>query len=85
MRALTFLALVLPATALAVPPAGAAPRKALVLSTASVNGEVKSCGCEKKDIGGITRRSSVFKSERAKNPDPTPRSPPGWPPNSSGT
>jgi 2',3'-cyclic-nucleotide 2'-phosphodiesterase (5'-nucleotidase family) len=42
-------------------------RTAIVVSTASVNGETISCGCQKKELGGIARRATVIKAERARS------------------
>jgi 5'-nucleotidase / UDP-sugar diphosphatase len=43
-------------------------RTAVVLSTASINGETISCGCQKKELGGIARRAAFIKAQRAKAP-----------------
>ena len=43
-------------------------RTAVILSTASVTGETITCGCQKKELGGIARRASFIKAERAKSP-----------------
>lgn len=50
------------------PAAGAQTAKVTVLSTASVDGETITCGCQKKELGGLARRAAVIKAERAKNP-----------------
>lgn len=42
--------------------------KAVVISTASVEGETISCGCQKKDIGGIARRATVIQDARSQTP-----------------
>lgn len=42
-------------------------KEAVVISTAAVGGEVVSCGCKKKDLGGISRRATVIAKERAKS------------------
>ena len=49
------------------PAAGQAPGKAVIISTSSINGETVSCGCKKKDLGGIARRSTVVKEARSQN------------------
>jgi 5'-nucleotidase len=56
-----FLTVMLPPTA-----HGQSGKQAVIVSTSAVNGETISCGCKKKDIGGIARRATVIKSERAK-------------------
>src|SRR5262245_14335623 len=48
--------------------AGAQTRTAVVLSTASIGGETITCGCQKKELGGLARRASFIKTQRAKNP-----------------
>lgn len=48
--------------------AGAQDRTAVILSTASVGGETITCGCQKKELGGLARRATFIKTERAKNP-----------------
>ena len=42
--------------------------RAVILSTASVNGETITCGCQKKELGGIARRATFIKTQRAKSP-----------------
>ena len=49
-------------------PAGAQTKTAVVLSTASVGGETITCGCQKKELGGLARRTTFIKTQRAKNP-----------------
>lgn len=41
--------------------------KAIIVSTASVEGETVSCGCQKKDIGGIARRATVIQDARSRS------------------
>jgi 2',3'-cyclic-nucleotide 2'-phosphodiesterase (5'-nucleotidase family) len=48
--------------------AGAQTKSAVILSTASVGGETITCGCQKKELGGLARRTSFVKTQRAKNP-----------------
>jgi 5'-nucleotidase/UDP-sugar diphosphatase len=48
--------------------AGAQTRTAVILSTASVGGETITCGCQKKELGGLARRTTFIKTQRAKNP-----------------
>jgi len=48
--------------------AGAQNRTAVILSTASVGGETITCGCQKKELGGLARRATFIKTQRAKNP-----------------
>jgi 5'-nucleotidase / UDP-sugar diphosphatase len=43
-------------------------RTAVILSTASVGGETITCGCQKKELGGLARRATFIKTQRAKNP-----------------
>lgn len=43
-----------------------AEQQVTVISTASIQGETKSCGCKKKDLGGLDRRSTLIQEERAK-------------------
>jgi 5'-nucleotidase / UDP-sugar diphosphatase len=43
-------------------------RTAVILSTASVGGETITCGCQKKELGGLARRTTFIKAQRAKNP-----------------
>ena len=43
-------------------------RKAVVLSSCSVVGETVTCGCQKKELGGLARRAAFIRSEGAKNP-----------------
>ena len=43
-------------------------RTAVIISTASISGETISCGCQKKELGGIARRAAFIKAERAKAP-----------------
>lgn len=42
-------------------------KKAVIVSSASVSGETVSCGCKKKDIGGIARKATVVAETRAQN------------------
>ena len=42
-------------------------KTAIIVSTAAVNGETISCGCQKKELGGIARRATVIKAERARS------------------
>jgi len=49
-------------------PAGAQTKSAVILSTASVGGETITCGCQEKELGGLARRTSFVKTQRAKNP-----------------
>ena len=48
--------------------AGAQTKNAVILSTASVGGETITCGCQKKELGGLARRATFIKTERSKNP-----------------
>ena len=43
-------------------------RSAVILSTGSINGETISCGCQKKELGGIPRRAAFIKAQRPKVP-----------------
>lgn len=49
------------------PATGQTPGRAVVISTSSINGETVSCGCKKKDLGGIARRSTIVKEARSQN------------------
>lgn len=43
-------------------------KNAVIVSSASVVGETISCGCKKKDLGGIARKATVVAETRAQNP-----------------
>lgn len=47
------------------PPAEAAGGKLTVIAGAATNGEVTTCGCAKKRLGGIDKRPTVIKAARA--------------------
>ena len=49
-------------------PLGAQTKSAVILSTASVGGETITCGCQKKELGGLARRATFIKTQRTKNP-----------------
>ncbi len=42
-----------------------AEKRGTIVSTASIRGETKSCGCKKKDLGGLDRRATLINEERA--------------------
>jgi len=48
-------------------PAGAQTTRAVIVSTASSQGETISCGCKKKELGGVARRATMIKEERARS------------------
>ncbi len=58
------LLMALPLSGAAAAPAGTAT----ILSTTATSGETSSCGCAKNDIGGIAKRATVIRSERADGP-----------------
>ena len=49
-------------------PLGAQTKSAVILTTASVGGETITCGCQKKELGGLARRATFIKTQRTKNP-----------------
>jgi 2',3'-cyclic-nucleotide 2'-phosphodiesterase (5'-nucleotidase family) len=60
------LSWMLPLLLAAFPLSTFAAGKAVVISTAAAGGETISCGCKKKDLGGLARRATVIDEIRSR-------------------